>query len=33
MFQFLLRNDSLLNQNHFIKSFVSFVEMVQIQLK
>jgi hypothetical protein len=26
-FQFILRNDSRSNQNHFVKSFVSFIEM------
>jgi hypothetical protein len=31
MFQFLSRNDSRSNQNHFVKSFGPFVETFQIQ--
>jgi hypothetical protein len=29
--QFLLRNDSQSNQNHFVKSFGPFIETFQIQ--
>jgi hypothetical protein len=33
MFQFLLRNGSWLNQNHFVKLFSLFIETFRKQLK